>query len=74
MTHNRSIPWDWETPHIEAIRTCWGQRYQADVSLRHVVREARRAGVTWQRIGEVLGVTRQAAQSRFGHDTLFTHR
>lgn len=31
-----------------------------------IVRDARRAGMTWDGVGQALGVTRQAAQMRFG--------
>jgi hypothetical protein len=34
--------------------------------LRVKVRAARRAGVSWQRIGAALGVTRQSVEERFG--------
>lgn len=37
-----------------------------DASIRGQVDELRRRGVSWARIGDVLGVTRQAAQQRFG--------
>lgn len=39
----------------------------ADAALRRGVDRARAAGQTWQRIGDVLGTTRQAAFQRFGH-------
>jgi len=38
----------------------------ASESLRQAVRSAREAGLTWATIGEVLGVTKQAAHERFG--------
>lgn len=38
----------------------------ADQARRAVVAEARAAGTTWQEIGDALGVTRQAAEARFG--------
>ena len=38
----------------------------ATESLRQAVRSAREAGLTWATIGEVLGVTKQAAHERFG--------
>lgn len=72
MTTYRSEPWDWEIKHLSNIEKAWARRYQADVSLRHQVEQARKAGVTWEHIGEVLGVTRQAAQAKFGRATLFT--
>jgi hypothetical protein len=36
-------------------------------ALRQAVDLARTAGRTWQELGDVLGVTRQAAFQRFGH-------
>jgi acetyl esterase/lipase len=38
----------------------------ADDGLRHAVDRARAAGHTWQELGDVLGITRQAAFQRFG--------
>jgi hypothetical protein len=38
---------------------------QAEADLRSWVRELRRRGVTWSKIGEALGITRQAAWERF---------
>ncbi|MEW2353164.1 ClpX C4-type zinc finger protein [Spirillospora sp. NPDC029432] len=38
---------------------------EAEADLRSWVRELRRRGVTWSRIGEALGVTRQSAWERF---------
>lgn len=38
----------------------------ADQARRAVVAEARAADTTWQEIGDALGVTRQAAEARFG--------
>jgi len=40
----------------------------ADRRLHELVGEARRAGTSWQAIGEALGVSRQAAFKRFGAD------
>ena len=39
----------------------------AAAALRLAVDQARAAGRTWQELGDVLGVTRQAAFQRFGH-------
>ncbi|MGW1773389.1 ClpX C4-type zinc finger protein [Streptomyces sp. NPDC002104] len=38
---------------------------RAEADLRSWVRELRRRGVTWARIGESLGITRQSAWERF---------
>ncbi|CAI7976821.1 ClpX-type ZB domain-containing protein [Frankia sp. Hr75.2] len=38
---------------------------QAEADLRSWVRELRRRGVTWIKIGETLGITRQSAWERF---------
>jgi hypothetical protein len=38
---------------------------QAEADLRSWVRELRRRGVTWARIGEALGISRQSAWERF---------
>jgi hypothetical protein len=40
----------------------------AELTLRRQVAVARRHGHSWQAIGLVLGITRQAAQQRFGTD------
>lgn len=40
---------------------------EANLSLARWVAGARRAGLSWAEVGEVLGTTRQAAQQRFGH-------
>lgn len=40
---------------------------QAERELRDAVRAAREAGDSWLSIGLALGVTKQAAQKRFGH-------
>ena len=39
---------------------------QAERELTLAVADARAAGVSWQGIGDALGITRQAAQQRFG--------
>jgi hypothetical protein len=38
----------------------------ANAAMRLLVVDARRAGSTWQAVGEAMGTTRQAAQQRFG--------
>lgn len=39
--------------------------HQVESDLRSWVRELRRRGVTWSKIGEALGITRQSAWGRF---------
>ena len=39
---------------------------EVDVMIRRQVRSARSQGVTWEQIGNHLGVSKQAAQQRFG--------
>jgi hypothetical protein len=47
-------------PRIEAVR------HRVDDDLREWVGEARRRGLSWDRIGEALGMRRQSAWERFG--------
>ncbi|HVV77622.1 MAG TPA: ClpX C4-type zinc finger protein [Mycobacteriales bacterium] len=47
-------------PRIEAVR------HQVDDDLRGWVGEARRRGLSWDRIGAALGMRRQSAWERFG--------
>ena len=42
-----------------------GHIEQAEADLRAWVQELRRRGVTWTRLGESLGITRQSAWERF---------
>lgn len=49
----------------EALAAAGGLLATADRSLHRLVRDARDAGMSWSRIGDVLGVSRQAAQQRF---------
>jgi hypothetical protein len=39
---------------------------KAELNLRHRVKVARRQGHSWSAIGFVLGISRQAAQQKFG--------
>lgn len=49
-----------------ALSTARSLRALADESLAHLVSDARDRGVTWQVIGDALGISRQAAFQRFG--------
>jgi hypothetical protein len=53
--------------HIEEARR---QERNAELELRRLVAHARRLGVWWEEIGAALGVTKQAAQQRFGRNAI----
>ncbi|GAA1051068.1 DUF3887 domain-containing protein [Arthrobacter russicus] len=50
----------------EALHTAERLQAEAEATLAYVVNSARESGSTWQDIGTVLGITRQAAFQRFG--------
>ena len=54
-------------PGLEAVRIASKIAATSATALRVSVDLARAAGRTWQELGEVLGVSRQAAFQRFGH-------
>lgn len=54
-------------PGLRAVRIATELAATAAVALRLAVEDARAAGRTWQELGDVLGVSRQAAFQRFGH-------
>lgn len=43
----------------------WTMR-AAEAATRDAVEQAREAGMTWEQVGQALGVTKQAAQQRYG--------
>ncbi|GAB3255433.1 hypothetical protein GCM10027425_15500 [Alteromonas gracilis] len=51
---------------LDGVRRADAGVRDAHLALRRAVLEARDAGVAWARIGETLGITRQAAFKRFG--------
>ena len=51
---------------LVAIRALATIEVEAKTVLAEMVEEARKANHTWAQIAEALGVTRQAAQARFG--------
>jgi hypothetical protein len=55
------------TSDLALVRAAADLHATASATLRAAVDQARSAGRTWQEIGDVLGVTRQAAFQRFGH-------
>lgn len=52
--------------HLDLVRRSHGLGTMAERMLKLCVRQSRDAGHTWQEIGDLLGVTRQAAFQRFG--------
>ncbi|MFJ9908409.1 DUF3887 domain-containing protein [Streptomyces sp. NPDC101152] len=52
--------------YLELVRRSQGVDGMAEQVLKLCVQQARDAGHTWQEIGDLLGVTRQAAFQRFG--------
>lgn len=54
-------------PGLAAVKTARELSALAADALRLAVDLARSSGRTWQELGDVLGVTRQAAFQRFGH-------
>ena len=56
-----------DATHFRAIIAASQRVHDAEVELHAAVARARGAGDSWTVIGAALGVTRQAAQKRFGH-------
>jgi hypothetical protein len=53
-------------PELAKVRRSIARVRDAETELRFAVAEARGAGVTWAELAVELGITRQAAQQRFG--------
>lgn len=62
----RAGPWGEDPPDLDAVRLAHELHLLAGSALQASVGHARSAGRTWQQIGDLLGVTRQAAFQRFG--------
>ncbi|SDB89161.1 hypothetical protein SAMN05216410_0724 [Sanguibacter gelidistatuariae] len=52
--------------HLDLVAVVRDAQSETDALLRATVDSARGAGCTWDQIGGVLGMTRQAAQQRYG--------
>lgn len=52
--------------HLDLVGVARDAQNETEVLLRATVDSARGAGCTWEQIGGVLGMTRQAAQQRYG--------
>ena len=57
-----------DASHMRAIIAARQAVENAETQLHAAVKAARAAGDTWAAIGVALGITRQAAFQRFGHD------
>jgi hypothetical protein len=57
----------WENPHdLRRIGRAHEELLSATAELQNAVSAARQTGRSWSEIGVVLGVSKQAAQQRFG--------
>ncbi|WP_199421486.1 hypothetical protein [Actinotalea solisilvae] len=52
--------------HLDLVALARDARGETDVLLAAAVASARAAGCTWEQVGGVLGMTKQAAQQRYG--------
>lgn len=53
------------TKHLDTLTTLWAERQEMDEREYQAVKAARRAGATWQQIGDNMGTSRQSAHERF---------
>jgi hypothetical protein len=65
----RAGPAGEDPPDLGAVRLAHDLHALAAAALQASVEQARATGRTWQHIGDLLGVTRQAAFQRFGRPT-----
>jgi hypothetical protein len=56
-----------DTDALRAIAQLVGQRHRLDTELTRSVRSARSAHRSWSEIGAMLGVSKQAAQRKYGN-------
>jgi hypothetical protein len=55
---------------LRTLKTDAAAARDLEQRMRSTVQELRAGGVSWAVIGNALGITKQAAQQRYGHDTL----
>ena len=55
-----------DRPTVERLRDAAALMIHVDASRRALVLQAREEGSSWDTIGDALGITRQAAQQRYG--------
>lgn len=63
---NEATPESSRSDVTHALSTARSLQALADEALAHLVTDARERGITWQTIGDALGISRQAAFQRFG--------
>ena len=63
-----------DATHFRAIIAANQALTDAEDDLRQAVTDARAAGDSWAVVGAALGITKQAAQQRFGHRLATTCR
>lgn len=56
--------------HVRDLEADAAEMRRIDARARVSVQLLRTGGASWAVIGHALGITRQAAQQRYGHDTL----
>ncbi len=64
-----NIDGDWDNNPIVVIEGIGAGIIGMDPPLRRAVMLARQQGISWERIGKALGVSRQAAWERFSSET-----
>ena len=55
----------WDADAFRDIQVARDRKEQAEMELTQAVAKARQAGMTWQAIGGLLGMSRQGAQSYY---------
>jgi Txe/YoeB family toxin of Txe-Axe toxin-antitoxin module len=58
----------WDAREVSELDHWLRQERQAEQQIGRLVRSLRRDGCPWSVIGTALGITKQAAQQRFGQD------
>lgn len=69
MSSRENNPQSRQTQQLEALGRLADQAMDLDESIAAQVKQLRRANVSWTAIAQMLGVTRQAAQQRYGRDS-----
>lgn len=64
--YNLRIEWPRNQPAYDLMRDLATIRDETDNAIRLHAKHCRRLGMTWESIGNALGVTRQGAQATYG--------